>query len=71
MSTTYLTKTQLSSARRRLTLAKKKGPQAVIDEVTRTFAAWDAANAAYPDSWHDWQCAHNDAVWATKRFDGR
>lgn len=57
----YLTNQQYTQAKARLTRAKKKGPQAVIDEVNRTFAQWDAGDYAWPDSWHTWNIARSDA----------
>lgn len=59
--TNYMTKQQYSQAKARLTRARKKGPQAVIAEVTRTFDQWDDGHYAYPDSWHDWERAREDA----------
>lgn len=61
--TNYLTKQQYSAAKRRLTMAKKKGPEAVLAEVTSTYSQWDDGGYAYPDSWHDWERARNDAQW--------
>jgi hypothetical protein len=70
--TTYLPRQQLSTARARLTRAKKKAaaqndPQIVLDEVARTFREWDEADAAYPDTWHTWEAAASDALTA-KRY---
>ena len=48
--------------RRRLTMAYKQGPKAVIDCVERTFAEWNDGDYAWPDSWHDWNRAHDDAL---------
>lgn len=69
--TTYLTRQQVSTARARLTRAKKAAvatgnPQLVIDEVARTFREWDDAGAAYPDCWHVWEVAASDAYTAIR-----
>jgi hypothetical protein len=45
-----------------LTRAQKKGPQAVIDAVDAAFAEWTAMDIPFPDSWHRWSVARNDAV---------
>jgi hypothetical protein len=59
--TKYLTNQQYSQAKARLTRAKKKGPEAVIHEVRQTLNGWDMDGYAWPDSWHDWQRAADDA----------
>ena len=58
----YLTRQQYASAKGRLTRARKLGGQAVIDEVNRTFEAWDDGHYVWPDDWHRWQRAQDDAV---------
>lgn len=62
----YLTRAQFANAKRRLTVAKKKSPEAVIAEVDRTFAEWDAGNYAWPDDWARWQRAKDDAEFALR-----
>lgn len=45
-----------------LTRAKNSGdPQKVIDAVDAAFAEWDAMEIPFPDSWHLWKCAKEDA----------
>lgn len=62
ITTKYLTKSQFSSAKSRLTRAINSGDrQRVIDTVDRQFAEWDAGGYAYPDDWHRWQRARDDA----------
>lgn len=60
--TTYLTKSEHAQAKRRLTMAKRKGPQAVRDEVKRTLDDWLNRGLAYPDDWHRWLRADEDAA---------
>lgn len=59
--TTYLTNRQFAAAKAALTRAMKKGPEATLDEVAKRFAVWDAQNVAYPDDWHRWNRAADDA----------
>jgi hypothetical protein len=66
----YLTKQQFAQAKARLTRAIKKGPQAVIDEVNRTYREWDNGNFAYPDDWHRWERARDDAQYEIARTRG-
>ena len=61
----------LASAKGRLTRATKRGPQAVIDEVNRTFAEWDDGHYAWPDDWPRWQRAQDDAVTDMRHVDRR
>jgi len=45
-----------------LTRAKNtRSPQAVIKAVEAAYAEWDANDIPYPDSWHDWERARDDA----------
>ena len=57
----YLSRSQMSAAKSRLTRAKKKGPAAVIAEVESTFQAWNDGDFAYPDQWHNWRRAAVEA----------
>lgn len=59
--TKYMSKQQHSQAKARLTRAKKKGPEAVIAEVNRTLNGWDMDGYAWPDDWHNWNRAAEDA----------
>lgn len=61
-TTQYLTKKQYSAAKARLTRAVRSGDrQKVIDTVTAQFAEWDAGDYAFPDDWHRWERARQDA----------
>lgn len=69
--TQYLSRPQVSAARSRLTRAKKRAaaqnePELVIAEVDRTFSAWDDGGYAYPDAWHTWEVARQDAQLAIR-----
>lgn len=45
-----------------LTRAKNSGdPHKVVKAVDTAFADWDKSGNAYPDSWHTWKVAHEDA----------
>lgn len=60
--TNYLTKAQFSAAKSRLTRAVNSGdPRKVLAVVERTYAEWDAGDFAYPDDWHRWERAAQDA----------
>ena len=51
-----------------LTRAKNSGdPQKVIDAVDKAFAEWDAMGIPFPDSWHTWKVAKEDAQFALAR----
>jgi hypothetical protein len=52
-----------------LTRAKKKGPRAVIAEVERAYARFDVIG--WPDGWHTWNIAQQDAEWELRRNEGR
>lgn len=55
-----------------LTRAKNSGdPAKVIAAVDAAFAEWDQPGMAYPDSWHTWNIAKQDALFAQARQDGR
>lgn len=61
----YLTKRQYANAKRSLTIACKTmqtDPQHTIDHIDAQFEAWNDGGYAYPDSWHRWQIARDDAV---------
>jgi hypothetical protein len=42
-----------------LTLAKKKGPEAIVFECDRALEIFE--EKGYPDSWHTWKMAKYDA----------
>jgi hypothetical protein len=66
--TNYLTKQQFSAAKSRLTRAKNSGdPHKVVAVVTAQFDEWNDGDYAYPDNWHDWQRALDDADYAIRR----
>lgn len=45
-----------------LTRAKNSGdPHKVVAAVDKAFGEWDAAGHPYPDSWHTWNVAKQDA----------
>lgn len=72
-TTKYLTKAQFSAAKSRLTRAlngaKRTGDwQKVLDTVAATYAEWDAGSYAYPDDWHRWERAKDDALWGLRRM---
>jgi hypothetical protein len=61
-TTKYLTKTQYSAAKARLTRAINSGnPHLVVDTVTAQYREWDNGDYAYPDDWHRWERAREDA----------
>lgn len=63
--TNYLTKAQFSAAKARLTRAlNSKDPQRVLDTVAAEYATWDEGDYAYPDDWHRWERAKDDALLA-------
>lgn len=51
-----------------LTRAKKKGPEAVIAACDAAFSDFD--DTMYPDSWHDWKRAKEDAQYELARKRG-
>jgi len=66
--TNYLTQKEFRAAKSRLTRAINSGdPQKVIDEVDRTFDAWDAGSYAWPDDWARWERAREDAAMSLRR----
>lgn len=65
--TKYLTNKQHRAAKSRLTRAVNSGdPSKVIAEVDRTYAEWDRGNYVYPDDWHRWERARDDAYYALR-----
>lgn len=40
--------------------------QKIVAEVDRTFQEWDDGGFAYPDDWHRWNVARDDALWALR-----
>jgi hypothetical protein len=67
-TTNYLSKTQFSQAKSRLTRAINSGDhRRILDTVEETFAEWDAGDFAYPDDWHRWERARWDAEFALRR----
>lgn len=65
MSDYTLTQTEFTSLKRKLTIAKKKGPQAVIKACDEALAIF--VQKGYPDSWSDWERAHDDAQFELNR----
>jgi hypothetical protein len=59
---------------RALNKARKVGTveawRKVIDAVDKATANWDAQRWAWPDSWHTWNIARQDAVHAIRRLGG-
>jgi hypothetical protein len=67
-TTNYLSKGQFRAAKARLTRAINSGnPHTVKEVVAETFAEWDRGNYAYPDDWHRWERASQDADFAILR----
>lgn len=54
-----LTQREFVTLKRRLTIAKKKGPEAVIAECGHALSVFE--DKGYPDSWHRWVNARDDA----------
>lgn len=63
-----LTKKELSGLKAALTRAKKKGPDAVLEEVAWAYAVFE--EKGYPDCWHIWKSANTDALFAKKGLGG-
>lgn len=60
--TEYLTKTEFTQQKRRLSRAKlTENPVAVLDAVERTLDEW--SGKAWPDDWHRWNVALHDAYY--------
>lgn len=75
--TRYMDKQTHSNAKRRLTRltnqAERPDPlaevfRAIVAEVNKTFAEWDAEGYAYPDDWHRWRVAKEDAEYQLRRM---
>lgn len=64
----YVTEQEYSQAKRRLTIALKKGPKAVLDEVERTLLG-DWREKAWPDDWHRWNIAVSDVFFSRDATD--
>lgn len=71
----YITKAEFTQAKSRLTRALNKAKRentakawrAVIDEVNDTLGRrW--ADKVWPDDWHRWNIAREDAVYAERRL---
>lgn len=61
-TTKYLTAAQYRAAKARLTRAVNSGDhQKVVDTVSAQYAEWDDGDYAYPDDWHRWERARQDA----------
>lgn len=67
----YLSKRQFTTAKSNLTRVVNRygesDPQKVIDLVDKQYAEWDAGDYAYPDDWHRWERAKNDALYQVQR----
>ena len=57
-------KKQLPILKRRLTQAKKKGPDAVKKAVSEAFEVFE--RIGYPDNWSLWERAKDDAEFAQR-----
>lgn len=63
-----LTQKEFSNLKRRLTIAKKKGPDAVVAECRHAFRIFE--QKGFPDSWADWERAGHDAEFERCRIGG-
>jgi hypothetical protein len=54
-----LTQKEYSNLKRRLTIAKKRGPEAVVAECSHAFEIFN--DKGWPDEWYSWEIAMNDA----------
>ncbi len=66
----YLDNKTYSNLKRRLTIAMKKGPQAVIDECNHFVAVMDDGDYCWPDDWARWMRAKEDALYQLARDRG-
>lgn len=65
--TEYLTKGEYSRQKARLTRAKNTGdPAKVLEAVEATLDEWNGK--AWPDDWHRWSVALDDAYFAYLRY---
>lgn len=64
--TQYMSKNEWSSWKRKLTIAKKKSPEAVI-EVCNGFFAREDEGVCLPDDWHRFNIAREDAQFDLRR----
>lgn len=58
-------KVELPKLKAALTRAQKKGPEAVLAEVTRAFERFEVIG--YPDCWSMWERAKDDAKYEAQR----
>lgn len=64
----YMTQAQYSRLKSQLTRAiNTKNPHKVLDAVRLFKRTCDEQGLAYPDAWHRWQVAADDAVMALRR----
>lgn len=63
-----LARTEIPKLKAALTRAKKKGPDAVIAAVDHAFDRFDSIGC-WPDSWHTWNIAKQDALLELRRRD--
>lgn len=66
--TAYMSNTEWSGWKRKLTIAQKKGPEAVV-EVCRAFFARES-EVCLPDDWARFQRAAEDAQFELRRVSG-
>lgn len=58
---TRLTRATNKAKRANSTTDKIKFTRAIVAEVNATFDDWDNRDAVYPDDWHRWNIARDDA----------
>ena len=63
--TEYVTRREFTTQKARLTRAKNSGPLAVLVAVEKTLDEWQGK--AWPDDWHRWRAALDDAFYAAVR----
>lgn len=62
----YMSNKEWSSWKRKLTIAKKKGPEAVV-KVCEEFFAREDEGYCLPDDWHIFNIAREDAQFELRR----
>lgn len=62
----YMTSREWSTWKRRLTIAKKNGPDAVVKVCNAFFARED--DVSLPDDWHLFNIARDDAEFELRRM---